>query len=242
MAYRGAWLALLGIVTAQTTSGTSASQTISAYAASNSSTVPSSTAPAIQLNLNLGDVWDLLIGPVETAETTTTYSPTPVPSSSLIPPPPLYYSPFPTGQEVPLSAKNESWSFPDHFWYVHATLLTYAITHILVRWGVAGAAFQIEGAAKDEGRGPSVWDALSRVTNHIVDNSTADVTDNVSAYQSDGSCAELTRNRTTICTGKIFHALPLKESRSTASRCHGLESCRSGVGQSISRPSTTTTT
>ena len=50
------------------------------------------------------------------------------------------------------------------------------------RWGVAGAAFQIEGAAKDEGRGPSVWDALSRVTNHIVDNSTADVADNVSSY------------------------------------------------------------
>ena len=49
------------------------------------------------------------------------------------------------------------------------------------RWGVAGAAFQIEGAAKDEGRGPSVWDALSRVTNHIVDNSTADVADNVSS-------------------------------------------------------------
>jgi hypothetical protein len=124
MAYRGAWLALLGVVTAQTTSGTSASQTISAYTASNGSTVPSSTAPAIQLSLNLGDVWDLLIGPVETAETTTTYSPTPVPSSSLIPPPPLYYSPFPTGQEVPLVAKNESWSFPDHFWYVHPTILT----------------------------------------------------------------------------------------------------------------------
>lgn len=50
----------------------------------------------------------------------------------------------------------------------------------MYRWGVAGAAFQIEGAAKAEGRGPSVWDALTRVTNHIVDNSTADVADNVS--------------------------------------------------------------
>jgi beta-glucosidase/6-phospho-beta-glucosidase/beta-galactosidase len=58
----------------------------------------------------------------------------------------------------------------------------FAITHSFARWGVAGAAFQIEGAAKDEGRGPSVWDALSRVTNHIVDNSTADVADNVSPY------------------------------------------------------------
>jgi hypothetical protein len=58
-------------------------------------------------------------------------------------------------------------------------LRLYSLT-LSSRWGVAGAAFQIEGAAKDEGRGPSVWDALSRVTNHIVDNSTADVADNVS--------------------------------------------------------------
>lgn len=54
------------------------------------------------------------------------------------------------------------------------------LTATMYRWGVAGAAFQIEGAAKAEGRGPSVWDALTRVTNHIVDNSTADVADNVS--------------------------------------------------------------
>ena len=80
---------------------------------------------------------------------------------------------------MPLVPKNDSWSFPEHFWYVCDVV--FKIQNLtFFRWGVAGAAFQIEGAAKDEGRGPSVWDALSRVTNHIVDNSTADVADNVS--------------------------------------------------------------
>lgn len=44
---------------------------------------------------------------------------------------------------------------------------------------MAGAAYQVEGAAKDEGRGPSTWDVLShRVPNFIADNNTADITDN----------------------------------------------------------------
>lgn len=116
MLYQGALLALLGFVSAQTSTGTSANQTISAPVAYNGSSVPSPTSPVVQLNLNLEDLWDLLIGPVEVAATTTTVSPTPVPSSSLIPPPPLYYSPFPTGQQMPLVAKNESWSFPEDFW------------------------------------------------------------------------------------------------------------------------------
>ena len=73
MAYKGVWLALLGVVTAQTTTESSANQTISASAAFNGSTAPSATAPVVQLNLNLEDVWDLLIGPVAIAETTTVY-------------------------------------------------------------------------------------------------------------------------------------------------------------------------
>lgn len=129
------------------------------------SSAPSPTyndSPTTTLNVNVEDLWNLLIGPVSSAATTTTVSATAVPSSSLIPPPPLYYSPFPTGQEVFGEQKNESWSFPKDFW-----------------WGVAGAAYQIEGAVKDEGRGPSIWDALShRVTNYVVNNNTADVTDN----------------------------------------------------------------
>lgn len=85
--------------------------------------------------LNVEDLWNLLVGPVEEAYFTTTVSPTPIPSESMIPPPPLYYSPFPSGQQVPEEVRNESWSFPRDFW-----------------WGVAGAAYQIEGGAKAEGR------------------------------------------------------------------------------------------
>ncbi|KAK4995690.1 hypothetical protein LTR60_007890, partial [Cryomyces antarcticus] len=80
----------------------------------------------------------------------------------LIPPPPLYYSPFPSGQQQPTYPKNASWSFPPNFW-----------------WGVASAAYQVEGAAKDEGRGPSIWDVLThRVTNFIAHNDTGDIADN----------------------------------------------------------------
>jgi beta-glucosidase len=104
----------------------------------------------------------MMVGPISVADITTTASATPVPSSSLIPPPPLYYAPFPSGQEVPMMPKNSSWKFPKDFW-----------------WGVASAAFQVEGAVKDEGRGPSIWDVLMhRVTNFVTDNSTGDITDN----------------------------------------------------------------
>lgn len=110
------FLAVVGLVAAQTTSVASPGASISVSAAFNGSTSPNPTTPVAQLNLNLGDVWDLLIGPVAAANTTTVHSPTPVPSSSLIPPPPLYYSPFPSGQQVPLTPKNETWAFPEHFW------------------------------------------------------------------------------------------------------------------------------
>jgi hypothetical protein len=126
------------------------------------STIENPTAFATPLVLNVEDLWDLLVGPVSYASTTTTVQATPVPSSSLIPPPPLYYSPFPPGQQAISEIKNESWSFPANFFR-----------------GVAGAAWQVEGAVKDEGRGPSVWDVLAhRVTNFEYENGTADITDN----------------------------------------------------------------
>lgn len=59
-------------------------------------------------------------------------------------------------------SKNESWKFPSGFW-----------------WGVASAAYQIEGAAADEGRGPTVWDVFThRATEITVGNETGDVGDN----------------------------------------------------------------
>jgi beta-glucosidase/6-phospho-beta-glucosidase/beta-galactosidase len=80
----------------------------------------------------------------------------------LIPPPPLYYSPFPVGHQAPLVSKNESWKFPSGFW-----------------WGVSSAAYQIEGAVQAEGRGPSIWDVYThRATYITVSNDTGDVGDN----------------------------------------------------------------
>lgn len=102
----------------------------------------------------LSDLWDIVVGPVAVANVTTTVQATPVPSSSLVPPPFLASYSFPTGQQVPQVVANSSWSFPKDF--------------IL---GVAGAAFQVEGAAKDEGRGPSVWDKLVRYVSELYERS-----------------------------------------------------------------------
>lgn len=117
----------------------------------------------LKLTISSTELWDLFVGPVEKATTNTTVSPTPIPTAELIPPPPLYYPSFPPGAQVPLAQKNESWKFPSGFF-----------------WGVASAAYQIEGAAADEGRGPSVWDvfthnAAAKVTAF---NETGDIGDN----------------------------------------------------------------
>jgi beta-glucosidase len=42
-------------------------------------------------------------------------------------------------------------------------------------WGVATSAFQIEGAALQEGKGPSIWDTFCRRPGAIADNSNGDV-------------------------------------------------------------------
>ncbi|KAG9658315.1 glycoside hydrolase, partial [Aureobasidium melanogenum] len=128
----------------------------------NGTAVANPSAFVTNLQLSVEDLWDFFVGPVDIANTTTTIEATPVPSSSLIPPPYLGNYAFPPGRQVPLVRKNESWSFPKDFYL-----------------GVAGAAFQIEGAAKAEGKGPSTWDVnMHRVPNFVSDNSTGDITDN----------------------------------------------------------------
>ena len=42
-------------------------------------------------------------------------------------------------------------------------------------WGVATSSFQIEGAARVDGKGPSVWDEFCRIPNAIADHSNGDV-------------------------------------------------------------------
>ncbi|KAJ3889106.1 glycoside hydrolase family 1 protein [Lentinula edodes] len=102
----------------------------------------------------LEKLWDV-VGPVESPPFTTTVVPqTPVVLPS--PPPALYpsfYSPNP--KDILPNLK-----FPKGF-----------------RFGVDTAAYQVEGATKDEGKGPSIWDWVSRQPGAIADNSTADVVD-----------------------------------------------------------------
>ncbi len=43
------------------------------------------------------------------------------------------------------------------------------------RWGTATAAYQIEGAATEDGRGPSIWDTFSHQPDRISDGATGDV-------------------------------------------------------------------
>jgi len=42
-------------------------------------------------------------------------------------------------------------------------------------WGVATSAYQIEGAAATDGRGPSIWDTFTHTAGTIIDGSTGDV-------------------------------------------------------------------
>ncbi|MDG4796362.1 GH1 family beta-glucosidase [Micromonospora sp. WMMD1082] len=43
------------------------------------------------------------------------------------------------------------------------------------RWGVSTSAYQIEGAADTDGRGPSSWDTFARTPGRIIDGSSGDV-------------------------------------------------------------------
>ena len=42
-------------------------------------------------------------------------------------------------------------------------------------WGFAASAYQIEGAAAEDGRGPSIWDTFARKPGAIADGSTGDI-------------------------------------------------------------------
>ncbi|KAJ3763929.1 glycoside hydrolase superfamily [Lentinula raphanica] len=102
----------------------------------------------------LQKLWDV-VGPVESPPFTTTVIPqTPIALPS--PPPALYpsfYSPGP-GDILP------DLKFPPGFLF-----------------GVDTAAYQVEGATKEEGKGPSAWDWASRQPGTIADDTTADVVD-----------------------------------------------------------------
>lgn len=53
-------------------------------------------------------------------------------------------------------------------------------------WGVATAAYQIEGAAREDGRGPSIWDTFSHFPGNVVNGDTGDVAcDHYHRYRED---------------------------------------------------------
>ena len=60
-------------------------------------------------------------------------------------------------------------------------------------WGAATAAYQIEGAVTEDGRGPSIWDTFSATPGRTLDGDTGDVaTDHYHRYRDDvGLMAEL---------------------------------------------------
>ena len=42
-------------------------------------------------------------------------------------------------------------------------------------WGVATSSFQIEGAAHEDGRGPSIWDTFCRVPGKVANGDTGEI-------------------------------------------------------------------
>jgi beta-glucosidase len=114
------------------------------------------TAPITRTDFSddaLNELWNL-VGPVATGPVTTTVEPTPEPTAYAQPNGehfhPLVSSSFPELRDLKLPAG--------------------------FKWGLASSSYQIEGAARDEGKGPSIWDFLShRVPNHVADNTTGDV-------------------------------------------------------------------
>src|ERR1035438_2732581 len=45
------------------------------------------------------------------------------------------------------------------------------------RWGCATASYQIEGAVKEDGRGPSIWDTFSHTPGKTHNGETGDIAD-----------------------------------------------------------------
>ncbi|KAF7377506.1 Glycoside hydrolase family 1 protein [Mycena sanguinolenta] len=141
-----------------TASSPTTSLTSSTPTSTSSSPVPFPPVGSIPRDFSpkgLEQLWDL-VGPVEAPPFTTTRVPTSTKVILPSPPPPLYpsfYAPAPADILPTLK-------FPPGF-----------------KFGVATAAYQVEGAVKNEGKGPNVWDWNSRQPGGVLDNTTADVVD-----------------------------------------------------------------
>ncbi|KAI9647404.1 hypothetical protein NHQ30_003789 [Ciborinia camelliae] len=102
-------------------------------------------------NEELAMLWNQ-VGHIAVGPITTTVEPMPEPSS--YPRPGIFHPLIPTYDTF---LNNQT--LPDDF-----------------IWGLAASAYQIEGAAKDEGKGPSIWDLIAhRDYGAVADNSTGDI-------------------------------------------------------------------
>ena len=53
-------------------------------------------------------------------------------------------------------------------------------------WGFAASAYQIEGAAREDGRGPSIWDTFSHTPGKTANTDTGDIAcDHYHRYRDD---------------------------------------------------------
>jgi glycosyl hydrolase family 1 len=63
-------------------------------------------------------------------------------------------------------------------------------------WGAATAAYQIEGAVSEDGRGPSIWDSFSHTPGRILGGDTGDVScDHYHRWRDDLEVVSLDTNR-----------------------------------------------
>ena len=64
-------------------------------------------------------------------------------------------------------------------------LTTYTFLHNFL-WGAASAAYQVEGAWNEDGKGESIWDRFSHTPGKINDGHTADIAcDHYHSYEED---------------------------------------------------------
>ncbi|KAK0451430.1 glycoside hydrolase superfamily [Desarmillaria tabescens] len=161
-AYPSRWSGISVALARSSSTGTSSTTVVSTTTGTLSSAGATTTAsfpsigsiPRDYTPEGLEQLWDI-IGPVEPPPFTTTR----VPSATVtLPPspPPLYPSFYaPTPKDILPDLK-----FTKGF-----------------KYGVATAAYQVEGATKNEGKGPIMWDWASRQPNGVFDNSTGDIVD-----------------------------------------------------------------
>uniref|UniRef100_A0A0K0F6M1 Myrosinase 1-like n=1 Tax=Strongyloides venezuelensis TaxID=75913 RepID=A0A0K0F6M1_STRVS len=75
-------------------------------------------------------------------------------------------------------------------------------------WAVGSSAFQIEGATKEDGRGPTIWDHYMGENGYIADNSTAEIScDSYHKYEEDVLLVKnlnVTHYRFSIAWSRIF--------------------------------------